>query len=107
MPHNDEELLFTAEEIFVAIQALQGDAAELPTVGSSERATIVYTGLERSGAVPRLVAIAKELAPLYGRCPIEVAVHFGCQLGFRVRSDLLDAEQLHALYEREGSDAVG
>ena len=108
MPYHEEEPRFTAEEIVVAIQALHGVPDEQPTVGSSELATILYTGLERSGKVPRLHHIAKGLAaPVHGRCPIEVALHFGFQLGFRVRSDLMDAEQLHELYQREGSSAAG
>lgn len=107
MLQTDEELRFTAEEIVVAIQALQGDPAELPTVGTSELATILYTGLERSGAGARLQGIAERLGVLRQRSPIEIALHFGFQLGFRVRSDLMDAGLLHALYELEGNDVAG
>lgn len=102
MGNNDAEPRFTAEEIRVAIQSLLQAEAVLAAPVSSELTRIIYTGLERSGAMRRLDVLADVVGKAQGRSPSEVAVHFGFQLGFRVRSTLLDAEGLHALYAREG-----
>ena len=100
----EEKPNFTAEEIAVAIQSIFEEEAVLSSPVVRERTQILYTGLERSGVMPRLQKLSRIIghARFGDRNQIEAALHFGFTLGFNVRSTLLDAEKLHALYAREG-----
>lgn len=100
MPADETEPRFTAEEIKVAMQAMLQEEAVLAEPVASELTTIIYTGLERSGMVERLHDIAVAAASVPGICPMEAAIHLAFQWGFRVRSNLLDAEKLHEMFSR-------
>ena len=100
----DEKPNFTAAEIEVAIEAMFEEEAVLSSPVTRESSRILYTGLERSGVMPRLQKLSLIIGQKrFGdRNPIEAALHFGFTLGFNVRSTLLDAAKLQEMYAREG-----